>query len=302
VTSKDRKSSKKRSPSESDRKRTESDKVSKDETDPVKKERKFQETSENKKEVKSETDKEGDKPVVLDTKLLDDIVLPPVKVEESKQTTLFPMVNKDGDLVSFDVDRTDVPTVTETTLVSYPTLNKAASAVDKSSRQIRKRRASSEDRRSPEDKSSRRRDRRRHTDDEGLKAISSLIKPMEGSGIQKRDIRELPKPRAEKPVSLRVKEGWDPFQSETQQTFGDHDDRDMGWNQSVDSYTIKERRGGGRFNSRGRFNDRRDDRRGGDRRGDGRQGGDWTRERSSFGKAGINADKWSHDMFQKEEV
>lgn len=29
--------------------------------------------------------------------------------------------------------------------------------------------------------------------------------------------------------------------------------------------------------------------------------GDWNRERSSFGKAGINADKWSHDMFQKEE-
>lgn len=219
--------------------------------------------------------------------------------DEHKQTTLFPMVNKDGDLVSFDVDRTDVPTITETTLVSYPTLIKPT--VDKSGRPIRKRRGTSEDRRSPEDKTSRRRgDRRRHSDqrnEEGFKTISSQIKPMEQlQGAIKRDIREAPKPRVEKEVSLRVKEGWDPFQSETQQSFGDHDDRDMGWNQSVDSYTIKERRGGGRFNSRGRFNDRRDD-----RRGDGRQGGDWNRERSSFGKAGINADKWSHDMFQKEE-
>lgn len=203
---------------------------------------------------------------------------------DQKKKNLFPIVSK-GDDVTLELEL-GKKNITETTLVSYPNLNKSVT----------------EDRTKNEDDRKR---RHSHNSPERFKSMSSTITVTHNTNNP--EAREADKRPRRSPVqrSLRDRVGWDPFQGTNSSSFGDHDDRQLnrGYN---DSYTRKEfgrgrARGGG--GGRGFRSDNRP--RGG---GGGGGGGMWSNNRNfsrndsqeNTDRSGINDKKWKRDMFSDD--
>jgi len=181
---------------------------------------------------------------------------------------LFPIVNKE-DNVCLDLE-SGKKNITETTLVSYPNLNKSVTESKTKNEDDRK---------------------RRHTSPERFKSMSSTITVTHNSEPEKRP-RRSPVQRSPVQRSLRDRVGWDPFQGTTSSSFGDHDDRQLnrGYN---DSYTRKDF---GRGRGRGR-GFRGDDR---PRMGGGLWSNNRTFSRNNHeisDRSGINDKKWKRDLF-----
>lgn len=197
---------------------------------------------------------------------------------EDRKKNLFPIVNK-GDSVTSESGKKNI---TETTLVSYPNLNKS----------LTENRTRNDDDR-----------KRRQTSPERFKSMSSTITVTHNPESEKRP-RRSPVQRAPVERSLRDRVGWDPFQGTTSSNFGDHDDRQLSGGYT-DSYTRKEfgrgrGRGWGRGGGRGFRTDSR-------QRLGGGGGGMWSNNRNfsrsnseNLDRSGINDKKWKRDLFSDD--